>query len=94
MELSKIEKETIILWNQEEDVVNISTFDEKWIKRIKGLAKKYPDIFVIEDIDRHGCLSAVLPKAYFRMSFAEPLSEEERKVRSERAKRIGLGRAK
>ena len=46
MELSKIERETIILWNQEEDVVNISTFDEKWIKRIKVLAKKYPDIFV------------------------------------------------
>ena len=45
MELSKIERETIILWNQEEDVVNISTFDKKVDKAYKGTCQKVSGYF-------------------------------------------------
>ena len=91
MELSKIERETIILWNQAEDTVNISTFDDKLIKRLNMLSAKYPQTYVLDGLDQHGCLSATFPKAMLKVIISAPISDERRAKLSSLAKDNGLG---
>ena len=42
MGLSKYEKETIILTNEEDSYYNIYTFNQKLQKKLKVFAEKYP----------------------------------------------------
>lgn len=43
MKLSKLEQESIILYNEEEPTASIYTHDPKLIRKLKRLAEKYPD---------------------------------------------------
>lgn len=43
MKLSKLEQESIILYNEEESTASIYTHDPKLKRKLKCLAEKYPD---------------------------------------------------
>ena len=43
MKLSKIEQETILLYNEEEATASIYTHDPKLLAKLKRLSAKYPD---------------------------------------------------
>ena len=43
MKLSKLEQESIILYNEEESTASIYTHDPKLKRKLKRLAEKYPD---------------------------------------------------
>lgn len=43
MKLSKLEQESIILYNEEEPTASIYTHDPKLKRKLKRLAEKYPD---------------------------------------------------
>ena len=75
--LTKIEKETIVLFNEGEDKANIYTHNAGLKKRLAAFAKKYPDLCRLEKSNVQG-------------GFLPPYSEERRQKASEYAKKHGL----
>ena len=82
MKLSKLEQESIILYNEEESTASIYTHDPKLKRKLKRLAEKYPDRAV-----HTGAVSYAVPKSC--VSVREPFSDERRRAASERAKNAG-----
>lgn len=62
--LTKIEKETIVLFNEGEDKANIYTHNAGLKKRLAAFAKKYPDLCRLEN---------PMFKAVFLMSWQSPV---------------------
>ena len=60
--LTKIEKETIVLFNEGEDKANIYTHNAGLKKRLAAFAKKYPDLCRLEKSN-----------AVFLMSWQSPI---------------------
>ena len=84
--LTPLEKETIILWNEEEDKVCIDTFNSKLISRLKKAKKDYPEHYRVDSPDIYGGVYAEIPKELFWVALSSPLSEEERRKRADRMK--------
>ena len=81
MKLSKLEQESIILYNEEESTASIYTHDPKLKRKLKRLAEKYPDKVYPDRTVHAGAVSYV--------SVREPFSDERRRAASERAKNAG-----
>ena len=84
--LSLLEKETIILWNQAENIVTIDTFDAKLINKLNRAKAKAPNLYRVDPPDKHGAVYAEVPKEFFRITVASPMSEETREKFSRLAK--------
>ena len=82
MKLSRIEQETIVLYNEAETTAEVFTYDQKLLTKLERLSEKYPG-----QITRTGDRQFVVPKAC--VLIREPYSEERRKAASERAKAKG-----
>ena len=52
--LSLAEKETVFLWNESDDVVQIETYSKKLIKRLHRIQEKHPTQYRVDEPDRHG----------------------------------------
>lgn len=87
MKLSKLEQESIILYNEEEPTASIYTHDPKLIRKLKRLAEKYPDKVYPDKAVQAGAVSYIVPKSC--VSVREPFSDERRRAASERAKNAG-----
>ena len=103
MKLSKLEQESIILYNEEESTASIYTHDPKLKRKLKRLAEKYPDKVYPDKAVHAGAVSYaekypdqivkkdrqtfIVPKRC--VSVREPYSAERRKAASERAKNAG-----
>ena len=87
MKLSKLEQESIILYNEEESTASIYTHDPKLIRKLKRLAEKYPDKVYPDRAVHAGAVSYAVPKSC--VSVREPFSDERRRAASERAKNAG-----
>lgn len=90
MHLTKYERETIINWNQEEDIASIYTFDKDLQRRLKEFSKKYPDLCWLKSSTREGSKTFEIMKSRLSLRFIAPYSEERRKASSDRAKAQGL----
>lgn len=87
MKLSKLEQESIILYNEEESTASIYTHDPKLKRKLKHLAEKYPDKVYPDRTVHAGAVSYAVPKSC--VSVREPFSDERRRAASERAKNAG-----
>ena len=87
MKLSKLEQESIILYNEEESTASIYTHDPKLKRKLKRLAEKYPDKVYPDRAVHAGAVSYAVPKSC--VSVREPFSDERRRAASERAKNAG-----
>ena len=87
MKLSKLEQESIILYNEEESTASIYTHDPKLKRKLKRLAEKYPDKVYPDRAVHAGAVSYAVPKSC--VSIREPFSAERRRAASERAKNAG-----
>ena len=87
MKLSKIEQETILLYNEEEATASVYTHDPKLREKLKRLSEKYPDKIYPERKEHPGAVSYIVPKSC--VSVREPFSDERRRAASERAKNAG-----
>lgn len=87
MKLSKLEQESIILYNEEESTASIYTHDPKLKRKLKRLAEKYPDKVYPDKAVHAGAVSYAVPKSC--VSVREPFSDERRRAASERAKNAG-----
>ena len=94
MKLSKLEQESIILYNEEESTASIYTHDPKLKRKLKRLAEKYPDKVYPDKAVHAGAVSYAVPKSC--VSVREPFSDERSFMgtkspgaASERAKNAG-----
>ena len=84
LRLSKQEKETIIIYNEAEDVACVYTCNEKLRNKLETLSKKSPEC-VLEKKDSVS-VEYKLPKAWVKVNKTRQYSEEAKQAMSERAK--------
>lgn len=90
MALSKIEKETIILFNEGETEANIYTFNAGLRKRLVAFSKQYPELCRLEHSFDQGGVSYVLDKSRLSIRLIAPYSAERRQKTREHGKRYGF----
>ena len=64
MSLTKIEQETIILFNEGEADAEVYTHNAKLKKKLETAAKKNPTLYRLKDKNAHGGVSYTFPKKY------------------------------
>ena len=89
--------ETALDYYGDEKTAYFSSSENKWIKKVMELKEKYPEEVKIKIYpeDNDGCLCAVFPKTWFRISPPKKmeLTEEDRLARRGRAKAARDARA-
>ena len=89
--VTKEERETILLFNEADDVATIYTFNSSLKRRLDAFAEKYPDLCRLTVDDAvYGSVTYEIQKARVSIRLVAPYSEERRKVSSEYAKRNHL----
>lgn len=83
MELSRIEQETIILFNEAEDTASVYTHNKKLREKLERLSLKYPDKITLEQPHRGDAVSYIVPKKSIVVQ--EPYSDERREAARRRA---------
>ncbi len=91
-QLTDLERETLILWNREEAMVRISTYEKKQIKRLRRMADLHPEVYRVSEPDAYGGIVATFPKELLRITYAAPMSAEQKQALSDMARKMGLGR--
>ncbi len=93
--VTKVERETIVNFNEAEDTAIIYTFNNDLKKRLAVFAKKYPDLcrLTVDDAD-FGSVTYEIQKARVSIRLVAPYSEERRKAASEYAKKNGINNRK
>lgn len=86
--LTAIEKETIILFNEKEDTVEVYTYNGKIKRNIEKARSAAPSLYRLIRDNVNGGVTYRLPKSLFSARFKVPLSEEKRRELSDRARRI------
>ena len=86
--LTKLEQETIILYNEEEGTASVYTHNKKLITKLRRMAEKFPDKVYPERREHPGAVSYIVPKRC--VSVREPYDERRRKAVSEWAKAAGI----
>ena len=89
--VTKEERETIVNFNEADDIAVIYTFNNDLKKRLAAFAKKYPDLckLTVDDAD-FGSVTYEIQKSRVSIRLVAPYSEERRKAASERAKIKGV----
>ena len=89
--VTKVERETIVNFNEAEDTAVIYTYNNDLKKRLAAFAKKYPDLckLTVDDAD-FGSVTYEIQKSRVSIRLVAPYSEERRKAASERAKIKGV----
>lgn len=90
--LTKYEQETIINYNQAENVASIYTCDRSLMNELDKLRQKDTAIIEVNRND-YSCTYS-LPKKYIKIKIPRQLSKEQRQELSERAKLNFGGKSK
>ena len=85
--LTLAEKETIILWSEADDIVQITTYNRPLIKRLRDAHEKSPELYHLKGPDCYGGFDAEMPRNLLQISFRHPISEERREELAENAKK-------
>jgi len=84
MSLTKIEQETIILFNEGEADAEVYTHNAKLKKKLETAAKKNPTLYRLKDKNAHGGVSYTFPKKYLTVIFRDEISEADQSVLAQR----------
>ena len=93
---SRYEQETIILFNEEQKTAAVETYNMKMKNKLIQMATDKPEQVQIT-LDDGQRIKAIIPKKWIRVSSPKIMSEEQRKIASERMANIRnkqLGRDK
>lgn len=88
--LTKVEKETIILFNEGENTANIYTYNASLKKRLAAFSRKYPDLCCLERPEHLGGVSYLIDKTRLSIRLQPPYSEERRRKASQYARQNGF----
>ena len=75
---SKIERETIICFNEEEDLASIYTFDRDLKKRLRKFSDQHPDCCWLESCRPKGSESYMIEKDRLSIRFMAPMNNEQK----------------
>lgn len=78
MKLSNSEKETIIIYNEQERNAQIYTHNIGLKRKLKSASDKYPDIYCLKSQTEDGAVTYTMPKRMMNLKFRQPLSENEK----------------
>ena len=78
--LSRLERETIVLWNEAESIAEIYTHNLALQKQLSELCRTYPEQVRQTDDNQHGGLTFMLPKKWLRVVPPRVLSPAQREV--------------
>ena len=93
--VTKEERETIVNFNEADDIATIYTFNTGLKKRLAAFAEKYPDLCTITVDDAvYGSVTYEIQKSRVSIRLVAPYSEERRRAASEYAKKNGIGNRK
>ena len=76
MKQSKIEQETIILFNEGEADAEVYTHNVKLKNKLVKMAKKCPGLYRLKDKNAYGGVMYIFPKKYLTIMFREEISDE------------------
>ena len=88
--LSKYEKETIINWNEAENLASIYTFNANLKRRLAEFSRKYPQLCRLERSTPEGSVTYVMDKSRLSIRLVPPYSEERLAAAREYAKQHGF----
>lgn len=88
--LTKYEKETIILTNEEDDFWNVFTYNKGLQRRFMSFAEQYPENCRFKSQNNEGGITFEIDKGRLSIRLTAPYTEERRKASSEYAKKYGL----
>ena len=82
--LSKYEKETIINWNEGENLASIYTFHAGLKRRLAEFSEKYPQLCRLERSTPEGSMAYVIAKSRLSIRLIPPCGEDLRAALRER----------
>ena len=89
--IRKEERETIVNFNEADDIATIYTFNSGLKKRLATFAEKYPDLCTMTVNDAvYGSVTYEIQKSRVSIRLIPPYSEERRKAASEYALKNGI----
>ena len=68
MALLKIEKETVIVFNEDEKVARVTTYNSQFKSTLNKLCNEYPDKFKKIHNNGEGCITYDIPKKNISIS--------------------------
>lgn len=88
MSISRMEKETIILFNEAEASASVYTYNAALKRKLSGLCTTRPEGARQTKDDGRGGLTFEVPKRWIKVNPSRILTVEQKKERAERAKAI------
>lgn len=88
--LTKYEKETIILTNEEDDFWNVFTYNKGLQRRFMSFAEQYPENCQFKSQNNEGGMAFEIDKGRMSVRLTAPYSEERKKTAQEYGKKYGL----
>ena len=87
---SRIEQETILLFNEEEKTASVYTFNKSLQRKLASLAKERPEECYLDKPQNtlDGAVEYIIPKKWIKIRASRILSDEQRAALSERAKNM------
>lgn len=76
MKLSKYEKETIILTNEENRYYSVYTFNQGLQKRLKNFAERYPECCYLINSTKEGSETYIIQKGRLSLNLRPPYAKE------------------
>lgn len=83
MRLTRYERETIILFNEKENNVNIFTYNTDLIERLKDYENKHPQMCSLKEINQAGGYTYIIKKTALSIRLMSPRSEASRNKAAE-----------
>lgn len=90
MALSKLEQETIIVYNNAEKTAVVTTMDPALTRKLEAMCAETTDIVRIET--KYGIPEYILPKKWVKIIKSRTISDEQRRAMAERMKRNAGGK--
>ena len=92
--LTKHQKDTVICFNEESDIIDVRTHNTDLRNRLFEFSEQYPDCCKLTDDDEHGGLLFEIQKGRLSFRLTAPYSEERRNSLSKNAKKHGINQSK
>ena len=87
--LSKLERETIICFNEEESTASVYTHNPSLRRRLEGYALTRPDDCRLDKVTHDGlAVEYIVPKKWIKVNAPRLLTDEQRAALSERGRRL------
>lgn len=80
---TKLEKETIINFNEAEDTAQIYTFNAALKQRLSSFSQQHPELCQLVRQSKDGGVTYCVEKSRLSIRLIQPISEEQREKRSE-----------